>query len=62
MYDVSEEYTKVDTWIDLHHGVTSAAIRLADAWGNRSPMLWKIYDPPMMLPTDAMYLEYIGIP
>ncbi|GAC98944.1 hypothetical protein PHSY_006541 [Pseudozyma hubeiensis SY62] len=62
MYDVSEEYTKVDTWIDLHHGVPSAAIRLTDAWGNRSPMLWKIYDPPMMLPTDAMYLEYIGIP
>lgn len=62
MYDVSEEYTLVDTWIDLHHGVSSAALRLTDAWGNRSPSLWKIYDPPMMLPTENLYLEYIGIP
>lgn len=62
MYDVPEEYTMVDTWVDLHHGTTSAALRLTDAWGNRSPSLWKIYDPPMMLPTDALYLEYIGIP
>lgn len=62
MYDVSEEYTLVDTWIDLHHGVPSSALRLTDAWGNRSPSLYKIYDPPMMLPTDNLYLEYIGIP
>lgn len=62
MYDVAEEYTLVDTWIDLHHGVSGAALRLTDAWGNRSPSLWKTYDPPMMLPTDALYLEYIGIP
>ncbi|KAI3480519.1 hypothetical protein L1887_57367 [Cichorium endivia] len=62
MYDVPEEYTMVDTWIDLHHGVSSAALRLTDAWGNRSPSLYKIYDPPMMLPTDPLYLEYIGIP
>lgn len=62
MYDVAEEYTMVDTWVDLHHGVTAAALRLTDAWGNRSPSLWKIYDPPMMLPTEPLYLEYIGIP
>ncbi|SNX83742.1 related to ROT1 - molecular chaperone in the endoplasmic reticulum [Melanopsichium pennsylvanicum] len=62
MYDVAEEYTMVDTWVDLHHGLTSAALRLTDAWGNRSPSLWKIYDPPMMLPTEPLYLEYIGIP
>ncbi|KAJ1034871.1 hypothetical protein NDA18_000479 [Ustilago nuda] len=62
MYDVSEEYTMVDTWSDLHHGVNSQALRLTDAWGNRSPSLYKIYDPPMMLPTDNLYLEYIGIP
>ncbi|PWZ01716.1 hypothetical protein BCV70DRAFT_79061 [Testicularia cyperi] len=62
MYDVSEEYTMVDTWTDMHNGVVGAALRLTDAWGNRSPPMWKIYDPPMMLPTTQLYLEYIGIP
>ncbi|TKY87625.1 hypothetical protein EX895_003206 [Sporisorium graminicola] len=62
MYDVAEEYTLVDTWVDIHHGRADAALRLTDAWGNRSPSLWKIYDPPMMLPTEPLYLEYIGIP
>lgn len=62
MYDVAEEYTIVDTWVDLHHGATSQALRLTDAWGNRSPSMWKIYDPPTMLPTEPLYLEYIGIP
>ncbi|SJX65883.1 related to ROT1-protein involved in cell wall function [Sporisorium reilianum f. sp. reilianum] len=62
MYDVPEEYTLVDTWVDLHHGRSASALRLTDAWGNRSPSLYKTYDPPMMLPTDSMYLEYIGIP
>lgn len=62
MYDVGEIYEKVDTWIDLHYGVSAAAIRLTDPYGNQSPSMWKIYDPPMMLPTSRLYLEYIGIP
>ena len=32
-------------------------MRFTDPWGNRSPPLYKRYDPPMMLPTEKLYVE-----
>ncbi|PWZ01165.1 hypothetical protein BCV70DRAFT_90659 [Testicularia cyperi] len=59
-YDQVENMNGFEIHLDTHFGKTVYALKLYEFDGTPKPMMYQVYDPPSMLPTQPLHEEVIG--
>ncbi|CAO1636361.1 unnamed protein product [Sympodiomycopsis kandeliae] len=61
-----QSYNQVETMLgfeihlDTHYTKAAYSLQLYEFDGTPKPVMWQIYNPPQMLPTEQLHVEVIG--
>lgn len=59
-YDQREYMTGFEIHLDTHYNTPAYKLLMYTFDGSPKPLLWQVYDPPQMLPTQPLHEEVIG--
>ena len=59
-YDQKEEMQGFEIHKDVHFGKPVYSLKLYQFNGEPKPLMYQVYDPPQMLPTEQLHQQVIG--
>lgn len=59
-YDQKEDMNGFEIHLDIHYNKPVWALKMYEFDGTPKPLMYQVYDPPQMLPTQPLHEEVIG--
>ncbi|KAN0061993.1 Reversal of tor2 lethality [Thecaphora frezii] len=59
-YDQKEDMNGFEIHLDTHYGTPAYYLKMYEFDGTPKPIMWQVYNPPQMLPTEHIHQTVIG--